>query len=313
MDRAAHRIAGQLAQVERLLHDPFADEGRVAVDQDRHAPLVVEVGAAVLLGPREPQGHRVDELQVAGIEAQREVDLAARRSDVVVVVAQVILDVAAAAIQLGIDVLEFAEDVLRRLADDVGQDVEPAAVGHGHDDRLDALRRGLFDGQVQQRDEALGPFQRKALGADELAADELLEDHGVGQPREDADLFVAGKLQAVLRFFHPPLQPLAHFQVVDVHELGADRPAIGVAEPVHDVAERLRVRAGQRVGRELAIEIGFRKPPELRFQFRRHGPRNAQRIDLGDQVSADAVVADQQVDAFLQAALGVRFPVRVGR
>ena len=78
VDRAAHRVAGQLAQVERLLHDPFADEGRVAVDQDRHAPLVAEVGAAVLLGPRQPQGHRVDELQVAGIEAEREVDLAGR-------------------------------------------------------------------------------------------------------------------------------------------------------------------------------------------------------------------------------------------
>ena len=38
--RAADRIAGQLAQVERLLHDPFADEGRVAVDQDRQALLV---------------------------------------------------------------------------------------------------------------------------------------------------------------------------------------------------------------------------------------------------------------------------------
>ena len=54
----------------------------------------------------------------------------AGRGDVVVVVAQVILDVAAAAIQLGIDVLELAEDVLRALADDVGQHVEPAAVGH---------------------------------------------------------------------------------------------------------------------------------------------------------------------------------------
>ena len=128
------------------------------------------------------------------------------------------------------------------------------------------------------------------------------------KPREDADLLVAGKLQAVLRFFHPPLQPLPHFQVVDVHELGADRPAIGIAKPVHDVAERLRVRTGQRVGRELAIEIGFGKPPELRFQFRRHGPRNAQRIDLGDQVPPDPVVADQQVDAFLQSALGMRFP-----
>ena len=88
----------------------------------------------------------------------------------------------------------------------------------------------------KQRDQAFGPFQRKALGADELAADELLEDHRVGQAREDADLLVAARASGGSRFFHPPLQPLADLQVVDVHELRADRPAIGVAEPVHDVA-----------------------------------------------------------------------------
>ena len=219
-----------------------------------------------------------------------------------------VLDVAAAAIKLGVDVLELAEDVLGRLADDVRQDVEPAAMGHGHDDRLDALPAGLFDGQIQQRDEAFGPFQRKALGADELAADELLEDHRVGQPGEDADLLVAAELQAVLRFLHRVLQPLADFQVVDVHELDADGPAVGVAEPVENVAERLVVRPGQRIGREAAVEVGFGKAPELRFQFWRHGPGNAQRIDLGDQVPADAIVADQKVDVFLLAGEVVQFP-----
>ena len=33
-----------------------------------------------------------------------------------------------------------------------------------------ALLAGLLDRQVQQRNQALGPFQRKALGADELLA-----------------------------------------------------------------------------------------------------------------------------------------------
>ena len=39
----------------------------------------------------------------------------------------------------------------------------------------------------------------------------------------DPDLFVASERKAVLRAFHPSLQPLPHRQIVDVHELNADR------------------------------------------------------------------------------------------
>ncbi len=83
--------------------------------------------------------------------------------------------------QMRVDVLELAEDLLRVLAHDVGKHVQPAAVGHADHDLVDALVAGLLDRQVQQRNQALGAFEREALGADELFVDELLEDHGVGQ------------------------------------------------------------------------------------------------------------------------------------
>ena len=44
----------------------------------------------------------------------------------------------------------------------------------------------------KQRNQAFGAFQREALRADELLLDELLEDHRVGQPREDPQLLVRG-------------------------------------------------------------------------------------------------------------------------
>ena len=100
MQRAAGAVAGQLAQVERLLHDAFAGEGGVAVDQHDHARLAAPVADAVLLGPHAAQRHGIDELQVAGIEAQRQMDRAARRGRPVAAVAQVILHVAAAAVQV---------------------------------------------------------------------------------------------------------------------------------------------------------------------------------------------------------------------
>ena len=43
-------------------------------------------------------------------------------------------------------------------------------------DFVDPLLAGSFDRQVQQRDQAFGPFERKALRAEESLLDELLED-----------------------------------------------------------------------------------------------------------------------------------------
>ncbi len=151
-------------------------------------------------------------------------------------VAQVILHVAAAEVQLGVDVGEFAEDLLRALAHDVGQHVQPAAVGHGQHDFANALVAGLFDGQVQQRDQAFGPFQREAFGAgnrfwmnsSKIAA-------SVSRVRmRNCSLRLS--VQPVLGAFHPVLQPLPHVQIVDVHELHADRAAVGVAQPLQNVA-----------------------------------------------------------------------------
>src|SRR5690349_23687962 len=48
-------------------------------------------------------------------------------------------------------VLELVEDLLERLAQQVGQDVQPAAVGHADDDLLDAQPRGALDGGVEHR------------------------------------------------------------------------------------------------------------------------------------------------------------------
>ena len=71
-------------------------------------------------------------------------------------------------------------------------------MSHAQDDFLDALFAGLFDREVQQRNQTFRAFERKTFCADEFLADELLERDGVGQPRENAELFVARELNAVL-------------------------------------------------------------------------------------------------------------------
>ena len=135
MDRAAGLVAVELRQVERLGDDALAGEGGVAVDQQRHALARAPCRRPVLLGADAALDDRIDRLQVARVRRQRQVDRVARAADAIVGEAEVILHVAVAGHRVReVVVLELAEDFLVRLAEDVGEDVEPAAVGHAHDD-----------------------------------------------------------------------------------------------------------------------------------------------------------------------------------
>ncbi len=49
VDGTAHLVTGQLAQVERFLHDPFTGESGVAVDQHGHTDFALRVAEAILL------------------------------------------------------------------------------------------------------------------------------------------------------------------------------------------------------------------------------------------------------------------------
>jgi hypothetical protein len=207
----------------------------ISTDQARSRTHVAD---PVLLGAHATHRDGVDELEVRRVERERQVDGVARLRDPVVGVAEVVLDVAATAVQLGVLVLELAEDRPRVLPHDVREDVQATAVRHADHDVADALRAGLLEGEVEQRDQALAALERERLRADVLLLDELLEHDRVGQLGEDAQLGVARQLDAVAGALHARLQPLAHLEVVDVHELHADGPRVRLAQRVDHVADR---------------------------------------------------------------------------
>ena len=298
--RASDVVGRKLRQVERLLDDSLAGEGGVAVDQEEHRPVAQVVADPVLLGAHAAHRHRVDELEVARVERQREVDPAAVLRGPVARVTHVVLHVAAARVLLRVEVLELAEDVPGRLADDVGEHVQAAAVGHAEDDLHRALRCDLFDRQVEQGDQALGALERKALGSQVLLLNELLEHRGVDQLPQDPDLLVAAELNPVAADLHPFLQPGSDLQVVDVHELGADVVAVRFAHPFEHFAHRRRVGAGDAGGRHRAVQVAIADAQALEFEFLGQHGRVAERVDVGVKVAADPVVADHVVDPALQ-------------
>ena len=211
-----------------------------------------------------------------------------------------VLHVAAAGVLLRVEVLEFAEDVPRRLADDVREHVQTPPVGHAEDDLHRALGGDLLDRQVEQGDQALGALEREALRAKVLLLDELLEHGGVDQLSQDPDLLATVQVDPVAADLHPFLEPGADLQVVDVHELGADVLAVGVAHPLPDFAHRRRVGAGDAGGGHGAVEVAFLDAQALEFQFLREHRWIAERVDVREEMATDPVVADHVVDPALE-------------
>ena len=306
MKRPARPIRFKLAQVERLLDDTFAGERGVAVDEERHAAHPVAIAGPILLRAHAAERDRIHELQVARVEAEGEVHRPARGGPPVRAVTEVVLHVPSPVSERVVAVLELAEDLARALAEDVRQDVQAPAVGHAQHDLVHPVPGRRLDGKVQERDQALGPLQGKALGAKVLLLDELLEDDGVSQPSEDAKLLLPRQADPVPGVLQALSQPRAAFAVVDVHELGADRLAIRGPQDVQDLPERAGRRSGNPVRRVGPVEVGVREAVERRVQLGLRGSRPLQGIDPGGHVTPDQVGANQLHGPVLPALVARR-------
>ncbi len=130
----------------------------------------------VLLGADAPFDNRIDRFQVAGVRRERQVHRLTRRREAIVGEAEVIFHVTVAGHRIRQVVgVELGEDFLVRLAEDVRQDIEPAAMRHAEDHLLGAGHRRRVDDRVHQGDQRLGPFERKAFLPQEAGVQEALE------------------------------------------------------------------------------------------------------------------------------------------
>ena len=317
VDRAADRVPLELRHLERLGHDALGGERGVAVDEDRQRSLAVGVAVAVLLRADAPLHHRVNPLEVARVERERQVHEHALGALAVGGVAEVVLHVAAAGVH-DRGVAELGEDVAERLADDVREHVQPAAVRHADDDVADPVTDRPVHRELEERQEALGALDAEALRAEELRPEVLLERLRLDDLLEQPLLHVGLERHAIARPLHPLLEPAAQVGVVHVRELDAERAAVGLLEPRDEPAQR-QVPAALRVGAG-PVEVRLREP-----ERRRREPLGAagerERVEVGAQVAVLAVRRDQPVDLGLEGGVrgrgrcrrGVRAPVRTPR
>ena len=108
---------------------------------------------------------------------------------------------------------------------------------HADDDLAHAELSAAFDDLLQRRDRRLAALEAEALGAGVLLVEEALEGLGGGQPLEDRLLALGRELGLIADPLDALLDPALLVGVAHMHELDADRAAIGVAQHRQDVAQ----------------------------------------------------------------------------
>ena len=298
VDGAARRVALELGEVEGLGDQTLAGKGGVAVDQQRqHLGPRRGVVTPPLLGAGAALDHRVDGLEMAGVGGQADVDLGAGGGLIVRAEAAVVLDVAVTTVAVGADVvLELVEDHRVGLLEDVGENVEAAAVGHPHHDLFGpGLGSGLHE-LVDSGDQRFGALERKPFLALVAAVGKALEELGVDELGQDSVLFFAVERGSVADRLHLTLQPPPHRHVLDVQVLDADVAAVGVPENRDDLAQAERTWAAEMAGVVHLIEILFTQTEGLELEQGVGLEVVVERVEVGNQVAQVAVGEDEAGD-----------------
>ena len=179
---------------------------------------------------------------------------------------------------------------------------------HADADFLHAEIAAALDDLLERRDQRLSPVKAEALGAGIFDVEEFLEAFRFHQLVEDGALAFAGEADFLVAAFDALLNPALLRGVGDVHELHAQRLAIGAAQDGDDLAHGREFEAKYLVEEYLAIEVGISEAVGARIKlFFVRLLLNAERIELRVEMAAHAVGADQhqRVDRIARCLLHV--------
>src|SRR5262245_31193129 len=190
--------------------------------------------------------------------------------------------------------LEFVEDGAMRLAHHLRQHVESAAVGHADDDVFHAERAAALDDLLERGDHRFGAIETEALGASELQIAEFFEAFGLDQLVEDRALPFGRERDLLVRPFAALLDPAFLRGIGDVHELDAERLAIGAAKDRENLAQGAEFEAEHAVEKDPAVGVRFAEAVGTRIEILLVMVRlETERVEIGVEVTARAVGADQ--------------------
>jgi len=293
VDGAARAVAVQQRHLDDLVDHALGGHGRIAVDEHRQHPRRVAAVFGVEAGPGDALDHRVHRLEMRRVVGELHAHRAAVGRGHLPGVTQVVLDIACEDVVAVALSLELLENVVRGLVHDVGQHVEPAAVGHADDHVRHPAACAGGDQRLQRRDEGLVARQREALLAREPGVEEIFEDHRPGESFQDTAFGLGGEPGPVAGGFDPVQQPSDALGVPDEHELDADGRAVRLLEVGDDLAERRRAETDLGARLESLVQV-LRSQPEVGdVEGGRVRPPCAHRVRPGEEVAAGAVAMNE--------------------
>ena len=210
--------------------------------------------------------------------------------------AEMIFDVARAADILGIGRAagEFGEDRAIGLGHDVGEHVEPAAMGHAEHHRDDAVLAAIFDHRLQRRHHRLAAVEPEPLGADIFAGEELLPLLGLDDLGQDRFLALGREDDLGVLALHPVLEEAALLEVVDVHIFEADMAAIIAPEDLDELADAGLLQAERPAEPDRPVERVAGEAVKFRREVGGHlALDEAERVEIGGEMAAHPIGADQ--------------------
>src|SRR5262249_53264871 len=180
--------------------------------------------------------------------------------------------------------LELVEDRAVRLAHHLGEHVEAAAMRHADRDVFDAERAAALDDLLERRDHRLAAVGAEALGAGEIYGAELLQAFRLHQLVEDRALALAREADFLVGPLDALLQPRLLRRIGDVHELDAERLAVGAPQDRDHLAERAELEAEHVVEEDAAVEIGVAEAVRARIELFVVARRlKSERVEIGGQ------------------------------
>ena len=313
---AARAVAFQQGKIEHFRHDSLPRESGVSVQDERQHMLAFRVLQVVLHGPGSAFHHGIHGFQMAGVGGEADVEVmpvhVARGG-----VAEVVFDVAPADGGFRKVVRrEFVEDGFQRFVEDVGEHIQPSAVGHAHFNVGDSGGGTALDHGVQQDDGSFPSFQGKAFFPHEALAQEFLKQFRLAEMEQGFSPDFRAIIHAVcpeLDFF---FNPGADSQIVYVVVFKADGSTIDFLQPIDDFTERECPSVHEGADVDGLVQILFLESHILRGDGESGPVRRLQRIEAGALVSHDPVGPDELADA--PAAFrafrrnGVKGRVRIG-
>ena len=151
--------------------------------------------------------------------------------------------------------LELVENSPVRLAHNLRQNIQAAAMGHAEHNVFDAKCTAALDDLLQRRNHRLTAIKTETLGAGGLDINEFLETFGFDQLGENGALALPREGDFLVFAFKARLQPALFGGVGDMHEFKADGAAIGAPQNAQHLPDGGELQPQNLVDENLAVII----------------------------------------------------------